>query len=257
MADSREIYLAACGEIADQFRTMGFKYRRSRPSMTKRLDELTFAVSFQSDFRNRLLPPTPKTPESRTSGSLLVSREEYERELVEYGSVSLLVAVGVSDKAVNQWRLSLRNPIRTLDGIAGSYLGHLMTPPQWLDVNLANIAHRTSRIHAVAELIRTVGLPFFEQFTHPHRVVADLLKGPNPGMSIELALEYVCCYGTLSDGRALLNRVLNENPDYLRDGYRDGIKEYRASGLPAPNTIVGGTGRQLAFAALALGLEPA
>jgi hypothetical protein len=53
-----------------------------------------------------------------------------------------------------------------------------------------------------------------------------------------------------------LNRYLKDAPDYFHTGYLEGLQEYRQNGLPAPNTYVGGTGRQMAFAALALGLEP-
>jgi hypothetical protein len=60
----------------------------------------------------------------------------------------------------------------------------------------------------------------------------------------------------MAAARTILNRYLKDAPDYFYTGYLEGLQEYRQNGLPAANTYVGGTGRQMAFAALALGLEP-
>jgi hypothetical protein len=71
-----------------------------------------------------------------------------------------------------------------------------------------------------------------------------------------MELEYAACYGSIEAASGILQRYLWDAPDYFLEGYKESLQEYRQDGLPAPNTYDGTRpGAQLAFAALALGLE--
>jgi hypothetical protein len=69
-------------------------------------------------------------------------------------------------------------------------------------------------------------------------------------------MEYAFCHGGREKAMAVLQRYLRNAPEYFLAGYRESLQRYRQDGLPVPNTIVGTpSGAQMAFAALALGLE--
>ncbi len=227
--------------------------------MVRRETDLTFQIKFQSDPHNWLVDhPTDDSEYGSDDSNLFPSTQESERENSIYGSVSLYVLVGVSSRSMQSWRMSLAHPLRTSAGIAGTYLSHLVgNGRRWLTVNLANERTRPARIRTIVELIRSGAIPYCERFREPKQVVASLLNVPDPGMLDFGELEYAVCYGGREAATAILQRYLRDRPDYFQAGYRDALERYRQNGLPAPNTYVGSpTGSQLAFAALALGLEP-
>lgn len=160
---------------------------------------------------------------------------------------------------MQNWRMSLPHPLSTSGGIVGTFLGHLVGDgKQWLVVNLANERTRPGRVRTTVDLITSAALPYLERFRDPNSVVALLTDASVPGLSWERAVEYASCHGGREAATAILNRYLKYAPDYFHEGYQEALQRFRQNGLPAPNTYIGSpTGSQLAFAALALGLEPA
>lgn len=123
-------------------------------------------------------------------------------------------------------------------------------------VDLANPNARAGRIRTIIDLIRSAAFPYFERFRDPQVVIAGLIDGSDPGLSHEPAIEYASCHGGKEKFMAVLRRYLRDAPDYFLAGYKESLQKYREHGLPTPNTVVGTPpGAQMAFAALALGLE--
>ena len=189
--------------------------------MVRQETDLTFCIRFRSSFRNFLIDPVADVKASASDLKLFLSYEESVRESTTYGYVSLLVDVGISAKRMQSWRMSLHHPLNTIPGIAGTTIGYLVPEdPQWLDVNLANPRARTHRIKAVASLIRSAALPYFEEFRNPNKIVAALATARNPGMSPNMEIEYASCYGGKEDARRVLNRYLENIPAYVLAEYK-------------------------------------
>lgn len=259
MGECRSIYLNACAEIASAFTDHGFRYVKSRQELVKKETDLTFGIKFSSDPGNSLVDhPVDDPGFSPDDSNVFPSPEEDERERSIYGSVTLYVYAGVHSKTMQNWRLSLAHPLTTLRATLGTYLGHLVGDGRkWLVVNLASDRTRPGRIRTIVDLIRKAALPYFERFRDPQGIVALLPNASVPGLSLEAALEYASCHGGRQAAAAILDRSLKDAPDYFHEGYQESLQKYRQNGLPAPNTYVGTpTGAQMAFAALALGLEP-
>jgi len=257
MGESRNIFLTACGEIADQLQNEGFRSLKSKPYLVKKEADLTFRIRFQSDFRNILLAtPIPSDQSPPEDPSLFRHLDECFAESEAFGNVSLLVHAEIAAKSIQSWRMQLPHPVRTHDGVAGTNIGYLAPEDKWLDVNLADPRSRSTKVTAVIQLIRTVALPYFDQFRKPGRVVAALARADIPGLWPTLNVEYAACYGSRNDALLVLKRILVGAPDYFLNGYAEAIEEFRRVGFPAPNTIFGKPGADLAFAALALDLEP-
>jgi hypothetical protein len=56
MGEARNIYNAACAQIAAALAQEGFEYRPSKHTLVCRDDDLTREIAFQSSFRNFALP---------------------------------------------------------------------------------------------------------------------------------------------------------------------------------------------------------
>jgi hypothetical protein len=207
MGEAREIYLKACGEVADALQADGFRWRKSRQDTVRKDGDLTFRVSFQSSFRNTLLgqeSDAEKGASALLSTDLFVPLELQLAEIERFGSVAFIVHVSVHAQSIKKWRATLAHPVRTGDGLAGTNLGHLASKPRWLELNLANPETRTTRIHAIIDLIRTSGFHYFDRFKRPDEVVAALLSSRDPGMIDDMELEYAVCYGSMQAGSTVL-----------------------------------------------------
>ena len=151
MSESRNIFLTACREIADQLQNEGFRPLKSKPYLVKKEADLTFRIRFQSDFRNN--PPTAQIPSDQVppeDPSLFRRWEQYLGEAEAFGSVSLLVHAEISAKSIQSWRMQL--PVRTLDGMAGTNIGYLAPEYEWLVINLADSRSRSAKVTAVIKL---------------------------------------------------------------------------------------------------------
>jgi hypothetical protein len=220
MGECRNIYLNACAEIAAAFADHGFRYLKSQQAMVKRELELTFRVSFQSDFRNWLVDhPIEAFGPGTDDSNVFPTVEQIERENSIYGSVDIRVRLRVDSKRMQEWRVSLPHPLRTHDGIAGGYLGDFVGDGrQWLIADLANPNARPGRIRTIIDLITSAALPYFERFRDPQSVIAGLIDGSDPGLSHELAMEYAAFHGGKEKSMAVLGRYLRDAPDYFLGG---------------------------------------
>jgi hypothetical protein len=243
MGEARNIYNAACAQIASALAQDGFKYRPTKHSLVRRDDDLTHEITFQSSFRNFTV-----------LNHVGLQRLPLVGDTAAFGSVTLIAHALVHSKSFRQWRAAQKQSLGTYDLITGGQIGNLQAKPEWLEFNLASPHKRDRVIRDVIELIRTVALPYFGRFSNPREVIVGLIAGKMPWSWWEpSALEYVVCFGTPAQARELLLRYMERRPG-LEGEFRERVKEYQKQGIPkAFDSTASG---RLAKAALALGLEP-
>ena len=246
MGEARDIYDAACAQVASSLAPEGFQYRPSRHSLVRRDDELTHEIRFQSSFRNFTIPSRPGLQRA-------VSWVPFVGETVAFGSITLIANASVYSESFKSWRAAQEQPFGTDGLFTAGQIGNLQTKPKWLEFNLANPHKRDRVIGDLIELIRTVALPYLERFSNPQEVIVGLIAGAMPWWWEPSALEYVVCFGTPSQARELLIRYIQIHPGQEKE-FRERIKEYRKQGVP--QVFDSRRSGRLAKAALALGLEP-
>jgi hypothetical protein len=191
MGEARNIYNAACAQIAAALAQEGFDYRPSKHTLARSDDYLTREITFQS------------SPE-QGAGVLqqAVSLLPLVGETMAFGSVTLIAHTALRSKSFKLWRASQNQPLGSDDLVTAGQVGNLQAKPKWLEFNLANPQRRDRVISEVVELIRTIALPYLERFSNPREVVAGLISGTMPWWWEPGALEYVACFGTPSQARA-------------------------------------------------------
>jgi len=248
MGEARDIYTAACTQIAAALVQDGFRYRTSKQALVSQDGDLTREITFQSSFRNFVVPETGGSGFLQRAVSWLPGTD-----LVTFGNVSLIAHAAIRSKAIKLWRASLKQPLGLGDVVTGGLIGNLQDKPKWIQFNLANPRRRDQVIGDVIDLIRTVVLPYMGHFSDPQQVVRGLLEGTLPWDWEPSALEYIACFGTLQQCQDLLARYLQTRSEQMEE-YRERIREYRENGVPeAFDSRAPG---RLAKAALTLGLEP-
>jgi hypothetical protein len=244
----REIYLAACGQIAEAFVEDGFNYQPRQQRMVRSEGDLTIAVHFQSSSRNFLVN---KNDEPGIGKRLISSLLPFD-ELQAYGNVTLIThAVGHS-KTFELWQSKQPHPSGAEGRIAGGQIGNLQEEHKWITYNLANPHARQHRIELATQLIRSVGLPYLYALRDPAKIIDRLIGGHLQGFWESGALEYTMCFGSTRQAKKLLESLLREFPEQLEE-YQDWLERYRKSGV----TDVQESRRapRIARAAIALGLE--
>src|SRR5216683_5863723 len=209
----RDVYLAACAEIARSMVPLGFRYYRSKPRLVKRAGDLTYEILFKSSPRNCLISPDQR---NGIAHALLLYGERHQINLTNdhiedmlQGNVSLSMEASVCSKQLLQWRCSQSFPLRTDDYLAGDDVGKLRQPPSPVTFNLAQRTTRQQTTVDAGTLAHEVALPFFELFLNPSDLIDHLLEKDLPGFWEALAFDYVLCFGNRQLGLALLRRRLS------------------------------------------------
>jgi hypothetical protein len=104
MGEAREIYLAACTQIAESLGQEGFSYTKSKQTLRKQAEDLTFELSFQSNRRNFLVP------RSRDGGVLqsVISLGRKAQilpsiaEMAAFGNVGLIAHTLIRSKTIKK-----------------------------------------------------------------------------------------------------------------------------------------------------------
>lgn len=99
MGKARNIYNAACAQIAAALAQDGFEYRPSKHVLVRGGDDLTREITFHSSFRNFALP-------EQGAGFVrkAVSLLPLVGESAAFGSVTLIAHTGVHSKTFKLWR---------------------------------------------------------------------------------------------------------------------------------------------------------
>jgi hypothetical protein len=244
----REIYLGACGQIAEAFVEDGFSYRPNQQRLIKQEGDLTLDIHFQSSGRNFLVNKNNQ----ESMAKRLISSFSPSAELYTFGNVALVTHVGVRSNALEQWQ-SKQHYISWGKGlIAGGQIGNLREKHKWIEYNLANSHTRDRQIKLAIGLIRSVGLPFLYAFRDPAKIIELLIDGHIQGFSENGALEYAMCFGSTRQAKKLLKALLEAFPDQ-RNEYIEWLERYRKNGIPEAQESR--RAPRIARAAHALGLD--
>jgi len=244
----RDIYLGACGQIAEAFVGDGFSYQPNQQCLVKREGDLTFDIHFQSSRRNFLVNKNNQ----KSVAKRLISSFSPSAELYTFGNVALITYAVVRSKALKQWQSKQPYISHGKGLIAGDQIGNLQAKHKWIEYNLASPDTRDRQIKLAIDLIRSVGLPYLYSFKDPVEIIERLISGRLQGFSENSALEYVMCFGSRDYAEKLLESLLNAFPDQ-RNEYTDWLERYRKSGIPEAQESR--RAPRIARAALALGLD--
>jgi hypothetical protein len=244
----REIYLSACGRIAEAFVEEGFDYQPGQQRMLKCEGDLTLDIHFQSSRRNFLVNKN----DDPGIGKRQISSYLSFGELQAYGNVALITHAGGHSKTFELWQSKHPHPCGAKGLIAGGQIGNLQKKHRWIEYNLANPRTRAKQIELAIQLIRLVGLPYLYAFRNPTKLIQRLIDGQLQGFSESGALEYVMCFGSSDQAKKLLEALLGAFPDQRKE-YQDWVERYRKNGV----TDVQESRRapRIARAAIALGLD--
>jgi len=224
MEKPRELYLAACTEIAESLLPFGFKFARSGPHVQRKDAEFTYRVSFQSSHKN-----------------------------IPGSYVALWFHANVMSKRLAEWRASQMRALGSGDGLAGGQIGNLVRPHGWRDWNLAGstrpavIADATSTLHSIA-------LPYFDRFADISSLCVLLQREELPAMQIAHAIEFLLCFADRSAANDALSSFFRSHSDMLVS-YRTHLQEFKQRSLPQ-RVLGSGYARELAFATVAYNLTP-
>jgi hypothetical protein len=134
MDSPRDLFLAACTEIAESLSPLGFKFAKSGPHAQRKDGDFTYRVSFQSSHKN-----------------------------VPGQYVALWIHATALSKRLAEWRASQPHAVGVGDGVAGGQIGNLVRPHGWRDWNLAGSIMRAVIADATST-VRSIALPYFERF---------------------------------------------------------------------------------------------
>jgi hypothetical protein len=141
----REIFLKACGEIAEYFAEYGFKAARKGQTLKKmsKDKDISFEIDFQSSHRNY---------------------ESY---------IAIKPHIYIASKQLEQWE-TLQGLTREKGGILGlSNLGHITAFQEYKEWNLAGLSYENA-VKEIIELLKKYVLPLFEIFETKENAIAFL-----------------------------------------------------------------------------------
>lgn len=223
MESPRELFLAACTEIAESLSPLGFKFARSGPHAQRKDRDFTYRVAFQSSQKN-----------------------------IPGHHVALWIHGTVSSKRLGEWRATQLHALGVGDGVAGGQIGNLVRPHGWRDWNLA-VSTRADVIADATSAVHSIALPYFERFADVPSLCALLQREELPGMDTARAIEFLLCFADRSAADTALSTFFRARPDLLAD-YHTHLQEFRQSGLP--KVCRTGFAYELAFVTVAHGLTP-
>ena len=223
MDSPRDLYLAACTEIAASLSPLGFKFAKSGPHAQHKDEDFTYRVSFQSGHAN-----------------------------IPGHYVALWIHATVWSKRLGEWRASQPHALGVGDGVAGGQIGNLVRPHGWRDWNLA-VSTRADVIADATSTVHSIALPYFERFADIPGLYALLQREELPAMDTARAIEFLLCFADRAAADTALSAFFQARPDLLAD-YHTHLQEFRQSGLPKVRRT--GFAYELAFATVAYGLTP-
>lgn len=218
----RDVFLAACAELASRFEPRGFRYAKSGPHISRRQGEFTEEVAFASSHYN-----------------------------VAGQHVDLTLYAGIRSKELRRWRVEHRpNDDDPSDHVAGGMLQNLGTEMPIASWELADPSSRPEVLDEIGTAIEEVALPYFALFEDGEALVRRLQLVPIPSFYALSAIEWLLARNE-SDA-ALAHARLLLNDDRLRRQY-ERIRKRMESGEMELVPYVG-EAEGLAYAALAYGL---
>jgi len=199
---SSVVYAESCAKIAERFEAKGFRYAKSGPHFTRKKDNFTHKVSFQTSYHN-----------------------------IPGQHVSLSVAANVQSPKLKKWRESQQHSFRQ-DGWVGGGMIHLLeTDLAYISWDLANPDERKKTIDDVISFIDAVAIPYFNSFNHLKNIIKEFETRNFPAMDIASMVEFALCFDSKEGAQSILDRYVRERLDLWQDIEKAEI-EFKANGFP-------------------------
>lgn len=219
----REVYLAACEQIAASFAVRGFRYAKTAQRFTLSGAPFSFSVSFQSSHHN-------------------VAGEH----------VALSLAGRVTSRVLKAWRTRQELCFRNDDWVAGGMAHLLGTDFAYVEWDLADPVTRPQTVAEIIRFVDEVVMAYFELFTDPAGVIERLAYSAIPEFQLGSAVEFALCFGTRADAQAILDRFALERPDLVSAASRSVLRFQRDG---TPKHAVNAYAEQVAVVVVAYGLS--
>jgi hypothetical protein len=139
---SRDVYINACRQIAEPFVGDGYKFAKSGPHFTKKDDQFSFRVAFQSSHNN-----------------------------IPGKHVVLWMHANVRSPKLGNWRRQQSKPYRNDDWVPGGMVHLLNRRHAMIEWELAHDSTREGTIEDAINFVRTEVIPYFHKFSRsrcPH-----------------------------------------------------------------------------------------
>ena len=145
--------------------------------------------------------------------------------------VSLHITLQAHDSELGKWRRAQVTPRRHDDLVATRHLGHLLTPPRWLEWNLASTRDRLPTTKDIRDTLSDPGLTFLDSLT------TDLVDDPDVStlaarVDSESLIEYHVRAGRPDETRPLIEAMLARFHERGRAHFASQVHAFRAGGLP-------------------------
>lgn len=215
-----DVYRDACAAIASRF--VDFRYAKSGPRFSKKVDPFTFEVTFQSSHNN-------------VAGQFIALR---------------LGAVIQSTK-LKKWREQQAKPMFVSPYVAGAMLGNLAEPPKYFQWDLAAMNEREAIIDDAVQAIRDLALPYFARFERIESISEEMIQRDIPGTWIRDVLEFLLCFRDRPRAEAAATNFLQRHAGLIPE-YRAVLNRFETQGLP--NHGPAGYSQMIAWAVVAYGL---
>lgn len=201
----RDVFLAACTEIAAAIEPKGFRYAKSGPRLTTHRGGLTCQIKFGSSYYN-----------------------------VAGASVLLDPSIWITSAKFGAWlRQHCRPWFRLNDGrLVISQLGYLLQPPRYLQWNLADPAERPEIIKDVVSILDAGILPYFDQFADPRRLAHLVAERDIPRLPGLLAAAFLL-FAVGADAASEAIRGLLKRHEAYRGPFTQAVAEFRHLGVPS------------------------
>jgi Domain of unknown function (DUF4304) len=219
--ESRDVYRNACQAIADHFEALGFLYRKTHPRFFCKDSLFEYRVSFQTSRNN-----------------------------VPGRHVMLWMHASVHSEKLQMWRQSQAIPNVRTDYVAGGMV-HLLTKHSMIQWELADPTSRESVIADAVAFIRSVVLPFFDQFKDVRSLLADLPNRPySHAFPLRDSVEFALSFGDRDSAQGILDRFLKERSDLL-----DAVAKVEKAGFKHPTFGPSNYPEQVVFMRQSYGLR--
>lgn len=182
--DSRTVYLSACQTVATCFESLGFRYAKSGPHLSRSDGLFAYRVSFQSSHNN-----------------------------ISGRHVRLWMHATVRSKCLQTWRETRLPPNLINDFVAGGMVHRLRMTHAMVEWELADATKRPSVISDIVAFIHSDVLPYFARFTDLTALISDLAKRNIHAFDLRPSVEFAICFGDQEAGQRVLDRFVAERPD--------------------------------------------
>ncbi|MGO4685204.1 DUF4304 domain-containing protein [Hyphomicrobium sp. 2TAF46] len=194
----REVYEEVCLDFAARFKGEGFRYFKSKKSISKTQGDLTFVLKFDTSRWNIRGINVRFSPSVEIYSSVLADWRRQRRIFDGHGPFNAAIWSGLACGGLNN--------------ILTETVGR--TYPVSCSWNVAYIETRGRIVDDIEAFIREYVLPYFEFFLDRKNVLEALIVGDKdcrgltsiPGLDITEAIEYALCFGTLEQASAILHR---------------------------------------------------